>query len=182
MKMNMGDALPRNAQRFPNKLAIVEERRKLTHLDLHLRTNRLANYLLRHGVGPGERVALACGNRSEHLEIIFALAKIGVTAIPFDYHWSLGEYEAVFGRAGFKVRTLSVPTLPLAVGDMTAILSIADNTSDSPQLVSLSGAGISPPGTGGCTLAAAAHVSSMIGALAFLAVIVLAGWALKRTV
>ncbi len=26
----------------------------------------------------------------------------------------LGEYEAVFGRAGFKVRTLSVPTLPLA--------------------------------------------------------------------
>ena len=95
MKMNMGDALPRNAQRFPNKLAIVEGRRRLTHLDLHLRTNRLANYLLQQGVAPGERVALACGNRSEHLEIIFALAKIGVTAIPFDYHWSLGEYEAM---------------------------------------------------------------------------------------
>ncbi|HEX9155616.1 MAG TPA: AMP-binding protein [Nitrospira sp.] len=91
----MGDALPRNAQRFPNKLAIVEERRRLTHLDLHLRTNRLANYFLRQGVGPGDRVALACGNRSEHLEIIFALAKIGVTAIPFDFRWSLGEYEAM---------------------------------------------------------------------------------------
>jgi acyl-CoA synthetase (AMP-forming)/AMP-acid ligase II len=97
MKMNMGDALPRNAQRFPNKLAIVEKRRRLTHLDLHLRTNRLANYLLQQGVSPGDRVALACENRSEHLEIIFALAKIGVTAVPFDYHWSLGEYEAMIG-------------------------------------------------------------------------------------
>jgi acyl-CoA synthetase (AMP-forming)/AMP-acid ligase II len=95
MKMNMGDALPRDAQRFPKKLAIVEERRRLTHLDLHQRTNRLANYLLQKGVAPGDRVALACGNRSEHLEIIFALAKIGVTAIPFDYHWSLGEYQAM---------------------------------------------------------------------------------------
>jgi acyl-CoA synthetase (AMP-forming)/AMP-acid ligase II len=95
MKMNMGDALLRNAQRFPKKLAIVEERRRLTHLDLHLRTNRLATYLLSQGISPGERVALACGNRSEHLEIIFALAKIGVTAIPFDYHWSLREYEAM---------------------------------------------------------------------------------------
>ena len=95
MKMNMGDALPRNAQRFPHKLAIVEERRRVTHLDLHLRTNRLANYLLQQGVTPGDRVALACGNRSEHLEIIFALAKIGVTAIPFDYRWSLSEYEAM---------------------------------------------------------------------------------------
>jgi acyl-CoA synthetase (AMP-forming)/AMP-acid ligase II len=95
MKMNMGEALPRNAQRFPNKLAIVEKKRRLTHQDLHLRTNRLANYLLRQGVAPGDRIALACGNRSEHLEIIFALAKIGVTAIPFDYHWSLDEYEAM---------------------------------------------------------------------------------------
>lgn len=95
MKLNMADPLRRNAQRFPNKLAIVDKRRRLTHLDLHLRTNRLANYLLEQGLSPGDRVALSCGNRSEHLEIIFALAKIGVTAVPFDSHWSLHEYAAM---------------------------------------------------------------------------------------
>ena len=95
MKINMGDALLRNAQRFPKKLAIADGRLRLTHLDLQLRTSRLGNYFLRQGVCPGDRVALSCGNRAEHLEVIFALAKIGVTAVPFDYHWSLQEYETM---------------------------------------------------------------------------------------
>jgi acyl-CoA synthetase (AMP-forming)/AMP-acid ligase II len=93
--MNMGDALARNAQRFPTKPALIDERRTLTHLDFHLRTNRLANYLLKQGVSRGDRVALSCGNRVEHLETIFALAKIGVVAIPFDYSWKIHEYDAM---------------------------------------------------------------------------------------
>ena len=72
--MNMAEALARNAQRFPEKLAIVDGRRKLSHRDFHLRSNRLGNYLLAQGVGKGDRVALSCGNRAEHLEFIFALA------------------------------------------------------------------------------------------------------------
>ncbi len=93
--MNMAEALARNAQRFPEKLAIVDERRKLTHKDLHLRSNRLGNYLLRQGVAKGDRVALACGNRAEHLEFIFALAKIGAVSVPFDYGWSAQEADAM---------------------------------------------------------------------------------------
>jgi acyl-CoA synthetase (AMP-forming)/AMP-acid ligase II len=93
--MNMAEALARNAQRFPTKPALIDERRTLTHLDFHLRTNRLANYLLKQGVSRGDRVALSCGNRVEHLETIFALAKIGVVAIPFDYSWKIHEYDAM---------------------------------------------------------------------------------------
>jgi acyl-CoA synthetase (AMP-forming)/AMP-acid ligase II len=93
--MNMGEALARNAQRFPEKPALVDERKRLTHLDFHLRTNRLANYLLKQGVSRGDRVALSCGNRTEHLEAIFALAKIGVVAVPFDYSWKIHEYESM---------------------------------------------------------------------------------------
>ena len=43
----------------------------------------------------GDRVALSCGNRAEHLEFIFALAKIGAISVPFDYGWSLQEYDAM---------------------------------------------------------------------------------------
>ncbi len=93
--MNMAEALARNAQRFPEKLAIVDERRKLTHKDFHLRSNRLGNYLLRQGVAKGDRVALACGNRAEHLEFIFASAKIGAVSVPFDYGWSAQEADAM---------------------------------------------------------------------------------------
>ena len=93
--MNMAEALARNAQRFPGKFAVVDEHRKLTHRDFHLRSNRLGNYLLRQGVAKGDRVALACGNRAEHLEFIFALAKIGAIAVPFDYSWSAQEVDAM---------------------------------------------------------------------------------------
>lgn len=93
--MNMAEALARNAQRFPEKFAVVDERRTLTHKDFHLRSNRLGNYLLQQGVAKGDRVALACGNRAEHLEFIFALAKIGAIAVPFDYGWSAQEVDAM---------------------------------------------------------------------------------------
>jgi len=71
MKMNMGDALLRNAQRFPNRLAIVDERRRLTHLDLHLRTNRLGNYLLSQGIcsGTALRFSAETGQSTSRLSL-----------------------------------------------------------------------------------------------------------------
>src|SRR5574342_300208 len=93
--MNIGEALPRNAQRFPKKLAIADSKRSLTWLDLHLRTNRLADYFLKAGIRKGDAVALSCGSRAEHFEAIFALAKMVAIPVPFDYHWSAQECEAM---------------------------------------------------------------------------------------
>ena len=93
--MNIGESLPRNAQRFPKKLAIVDAQRSLTFLDLHLRTNRLADYFLKLGIRKGDRVGLSCGSRAEHFEALFALAKIGAVTVPYDYHWSAQECEAM---------------------------------------------------------------------------------------
>lgn len=93
--MNIGDALPRNAQRFPRKAALVDARRSISFLELHLRTNRLGNYLLRQGVEPGDRIGVSCGSRAEHLEMPFALAKVGAIAVPFDYNWSPAECDAM---------------------------------------------------------------------------------------
>ena len=106
--MNIGEALPRNAQHFPHKPALVEKKGVRTYLDLHLRTNRLANYLLKQGVAPGDPVVLSCGSRSEHFEILFALAKIGAIAVPFDFHWSPAECEAMIRF--FKPKAFIVET------------------------------------------------------------------------
>jgi fatty-acyl-CoA synthase len=95
--MNIGEALPRNAQRSPQKLAIVDRRRKLTFREFHGRVNRLARYLLQQGVAKGDLVALSCGSRAEHFEVLFALGKIGAVAVPFDFNWSARECEAMVG-------------------------------------------------------------------------------------
>jgi fatty-acyl-CoA synthase len=93
--MNIGEGLPRNAQHFPNKFALRDHAKSLTYLDLHLRTNRLGNYLLAHGVRPGDLVAFSCGSRSENFELLFAIGKIGAVAVPFDFHWSSQECHAM---------------------------------------------------------------------------------------
>ena len=93
--MNIGESLTRNAQHFPDKRAIVDAHRSVTYVELHERTDRLANYLLDLGVAKGDLVGLSVGSRAEHFEALFAIAKIGALAIPFDFNWSAQECDAM---------------------------------------------------------------------------------------
>jgi long-chain acyl-CoA synthetase len=91
----MGDGLRRNAWKFPVKVAAKDKYRASTYGELNRRVNQLAHGLLSLGVRKGDGVALSVGNRVEHLEIIFATAKIGALAIPLDVKWKALELSAV---------------------------------------------------------------------------------------
>ena len=91
----MGDGLRRNAWKFPLKIAARDKFRQVTYGELNARVNRLANGLLSLGVKRGDGVALSVGNRIEHLEIVFATAKIGALAIPLDVKWKALELGSV---------------------------------------------------------------------------------------
>ncbi len=93
--MLMGDGLRRNAWKFPLKIAAKDRFRAINYADLNARVNQLAHGLLAIGVRRGDAVALSVGNRIEHLEIIFATAKIGALAIPLDVKWKALELAAV---------------------------------------------------------------------------------------
>ena len=91
----MHDGLRRNAWKFPIKVAAKDKFRETTYGELNARVNQLAKGLLSLGVRKGDGVALSVGNRIEHLEIIFATAKIGALAIPFDVKWKALELASV---------------------------------------------------------------------------------------
>ena len=93
--MLMGDGLRRNAWKFPLKIAARDKFRQTTYAELNARVNRLAHGLLSIGVKRGDGVALSVGNRIEHLEIVFATAKIGALAIPLDVKWKALELGSV---------------------------------------------------------------------------------------
>src|SRR5258706_14965933 len=93
--MNIGESLPRNAQHFPDKRAIVDAQRTVTYRQLHERTNRLANYLLNKGIGKGDLIGISVGSRAEHFEALFAIAKVGAVTVPFDFNWSAQECGAM---------------------------------------------------------------------------------------
>jgi acyl-CoA synthetase (AMP-forming)/AMP-acid ligase II len=91
----MGDGLRRSAQKFPLKIAAKDKQRETTYGELNRRVNQLANGLVGLGVRKGDAVALSVGNCIEHLEIVFATAKIGALAIPLDVKWKALELASV---------------------------------------------------------------------------------------
>jgi acyl-CoA synthetase (AMP-forming)/AMP-acid ligase II len=91
----MGDGLRRNAAKFSVKVAARDRFREVTYGELNKRANQLAHGLLSLGVRKGDGVALLVGNRIEHLEIMFATAKIGALAIPLDVKWKPLELASV---------------------------------------------------------------------------------------
>ena len=91
----IGAGLRRNAAKFPLKIAAKDRFREISYGELNARVNQLAHALLSAGVGKGDAVALSVGNRIEHLEILFATAKIGALAIPLDIKWKALELASV---------------------------------------------------------------------------------------
>jgi acyl-CoA synthetase (AMP-forming)/AMP-acid ligase II len=88
----------RNGRAFRNDVAIVDNRRRLTHGELAERSLRLASGLRRLGVRRGDRVALLARNRAETIESYLALARVGAAAVPVNHGLALPELEHVLAE------------------------------------------------------------------------------------
>jgi acyl-CoA synthetase (AMP-forming)/AMP-acid ligase II len=75
--MLTGEILGRTAARFPDRTAIVAGERRLDYRALDRAVNRFAHALIRHGLEPGERVGILCGNRPEYAVAYFGIARAG---------------------------------------------------------------------------------------------------------
>jgi fatty-acyl-CoA synthase len=88
---NVGAWLPHWAARRPGKLAVDDGERRLDYRALEERSARLAGWLRRAGVGPGERVGILLGNRSAYFEALFAAARVGAVSLPINTRLSPRE-------------------------------------------------------------------------------------------
>jgi fatty-acyl-CoA synthase len=84
---NLFDLLREQAERYPERLAVISGDTCLTYPELLQRAGRLASGLRATGICRGDRVGLLVNNCVEWLEIVFGAAAIGVTAVPFST-WS----------------------------------------------------------------------------------------------
>jgi acyl-CoA synthetase (AMP-forming)/AMP-acid ligase II len=69
------------AIRYPERLAIVDERGTLTFSEVHRRTNALARELAAAGVKEGDGVAIMCRNHRGFIETTVACSKLGASAL-----------------------------------------------------------------------------------------------------
>ena len=102
MKNNVGLLLSKRALLNGEREAYVDSQsgRRLTFAELNQNTNRVAQTLLDHGVGVGDRVALMMMNSAEFLESYFAIAKIGAIVVPLNWRLVADELEFIIKDSG----------------------------------------------------------------------------------
>jgi acyl-CoA synthetase (AMP-forming)/AMP-acid ligase II len=69
------------AARYPDRVAVIDERGGLTFKELHLRTNALARELRKAGISEGDGVAIMCRNHRGFVEATAACSKLGAGAL-----------------------------------------------------------------------------------------------------
>ena len=98
-RLVVGDALRATAQKFPDKIAFVFRDRRLTYVAFEDRVNRLANGLLSKGFKPGDHVAVLAFNCIEYYEILFALAKADMVAVPVNFRFVGPEINYIINHS-----------------------------------------------------------------------------------
>lgn len=89
--MELGSISARAARYWPQRLAVIDARRRLSFAVFEDRCNRLAHSLVTVGVSPGERVAVQAWNRVEVVELEVACYKGGFVKVPLNARLTIDE-------------------------------------------------------------------------------------------
>jgi amino acid adenylation domain-containing protein/FkbH-like protein len=84
---------------YPSAVAIECGERRLSYGELDERANTLANYLLRHGAGPGTIVAILTGDVSETIVGMLGSLKAGAAFMPLDVRQPAARLRKLLGLA-----------------------------------------------------------------------------------
>ena len=102
--------LHEQAERFPERVAVICGERQATYRDLADAAGRIAAALRAAGIRRGDRVGLLMGNCLEWLECCFGAAGVGATLVPFStwskpaelaYLLADADIDALFAVEGF---------------------------------------------------------------------------------
>lgn len=91
MEVTLGYLLRRNANKFPDKEAIIYGEKRISYRELNCRTNKRANAIIRLGIKKGDHIATLFPNCNEGIETFYALFKIGAIPIPINIRLSIQE-------------------------------------------------------------------------------------------
>ncbi len=109
--MNLGDGLRINSWRYPDKVAVVFEDRRLTYAELNRRANRFAHAMLGQGFTRGDKVSLLMHNNLEFIEMYNGLARIGVISVPVNFRLVEREIAYIIRNSDSKALVVGADLL-----------------------------------------------------------------------
>ena len=120
--MYPGDWTERLAQLFADREAIVDVddqgqvRQRISYAELRQRVAATAAALVELGVKQGARVAIVSKNRVEHLELMFACARLGALFLPVNWRLAAPEIHYILSDSTPAVVVVEGGFEPLTAG------------------------------------------------------------------
>lgn len=99
-RQSLGAVLRRTGMRNAARPAIVCGGTHWTYADLDALVDRLAHGLARHGIAPGQRVAMMSRNSHAFVAVRFALARMGVVLVPINFMLQPDEVRYILDDSG----------------------------------------------------------------------------------
>src|SRR6266487_643941 len=107
-------SLGRAARYYSDRTALASAGGRSTFRELHDRVARIAGALTRQGFKAGDRLAILLPNEPDYIELVYACAWFGVTAVPLNTRLAVKEIEGILTdaqpRGLVRHSSLPVPT------------------------------------------------------------------------
>jgi acyl-CoA synthetase (AMP-forming)/AMP-acid ligase II len=94
--LNIADLAEHAIDAVPDRVALICGDDQLTYAQLEEKANRLAHYLLDHGVQKDDKVGLYCRNRNEIVIAMLGIVKAGAILVNVNYRYVEGELRYLF--------------------------------------------------------------------------------------
>lgn len=85
MTTSVSDHVARNARKFPERIALIDEASEISYRDLDAQASKLANHLLAQGIAAGDKVALLAKSSINWVVAYLAILKLRATCVPLNY-------------------------------------------------------------------------------------------------
>lgn len=122
--MNLKLMLEETARQHGSKSAIILGKQRLSYAELDATSNKVANALIKMGVGKGDRVAILLPNSPEFVALYFGVVKTGAIAVPLNISYKVDELTSLFDNSQPKVLVTKSPFLEPLVPALPQFKSI----------------------------------------------------------
>ncbi|WP_433665132.1 acyl-CoA synthetase [Nocardia sp. CA-128927] len=156
MSYNIADLVEHAIDLMPDRVALADDGREVTYAQLEERANKLAHYLLEHGVEPGDKVGIYSRNTIEAVEAMVAVFKARAVMINVNFRYVENELQYIFDNsdmvaliherrysdrvAGVRPKTPQLKTVLVVDDDTTgSIATAADSVEYETALAASSG-------------------------------------------
>ncbi len=107
------DFLARSAAVYPERIAVVDGERRFTYEEFNGRVHRLASALSRHGIRPGDRVAVLAPNTPLALEAHFGVLLAGAILVMLNIRLQAQELGWILNHSGARALLADAQLLPI---------------------------------------------------------------------